>query len=218
MQISVQGDQRVRVAPERAELFLNVTEEGTDRSKVIAAVTAAANRVAGELAEATTAGTVESHVVEPLRIHAWRKNRTSAERVTATVGVRATFVDFEALGRSTADLAGRPGVQLGWVRWFLTDATADRLRDECIAGAVDRARSRAEAMARAAGAGEIEIVEIADPGLLGTADAQTMFGGREKLFAARAMGMSAEAAPEPVEIRPEDIEVAAQLQLRFVTR
>jgi uncharacterized protein YggE len=215
MQITVQGEQRVRVAPERAELHLSVTQQGTDRARVVADVTENANGLSRDLDALTASGAVERFAVEPLRTYAWKKNPASAERITATVDARVTFADFEALGRFTADLGNRGGVQLGWVGWSLTDATADRLRDECIAGAVGRARDRAASMARAAGAGALEIVEIADPGMLAVGEARTMLGGRDMVaMSARGMKM---AEPEAVEIRPEEIEVGAQLQVRFVT-
>lgn len=216
MRISVQGEQRVRVVPERAELHLSITLQGTARERVIADVTSIANQVGGELVALQASGAVERSAVEPLRTYASRKNPASPERVTATVAARADFVDFEALGRYTAELAGRTGIQLGWVRWSLTDATADRLRDECIEGAVHRARARAEAMARAAGASAIEISEIADPGLLGGGESQTMLGGGREMVALASRGMAMDEAAA-VEIRPEEIEVGAQLQVRFVT-
>ncbi len=216
MQISVQGEQRVRVAPERAELHLSVTKQGTDRARIVADVTENANRLAGELDALKASGAVEKFAVEPLRTYAWKKNPASAERITATVDARVTFADFEALGRFSAELGNRAGIQLGWVGWSLTDATADRLRDECIAGAVGRARERAASMARAAGAGDLEIVEIADPGMLSSAEARTMLGGGRDMIAMSARGMKMD-EPDAVEIRPEEIEVGAQLQVRFVT-
>lgn len=212
MQISVQGEQRVRVAPERAELSLSASQEGTDRARVIADVTAAANEIGRDLEALKTAGAVERYSVQAMRTYAWKKGPNSPERVTASVEISARFSDFEALGRYTADAAARVGVRLGWVNWVLTDATADRLRDECIAGAVARARQRAEAMARAAGAGEIAITEVADPGMLGVPEARMMFDG-----GLRTMAMAAKGAPEPVAVVPEEIEIGALLQLRFVS-
>lgn len=214
MQISVSGEQRVRVAPERAEVSLRVTQEGADRAQVIAEVTAFANKIGRELDELKAGGVVETFSVQPLQTYAWKPRRGSAERVTATVELQATFTDFEVVGRWTAETGGATGVQLGWVRWTLTDATADRLRDECIAGAVARATQRAEAMARAAGAGAIEISEIADPGLLGAGDSMTTFDAPVMAMMSRS-GKAAE--PEAVAIVPEEIEIGAQLQLRFVT-
>lgn len=214
MQISVQGEQRVRVAPERAKLSLAVSQEGADRATVIADATAAANLIGRELEALKASGAVERYSVAPLRTYAWKKGPHSPERVTASVDVTARFADFEVLGTYTAEAAARVGVRLGWVNWELTDATADRLRDECIAGAVARARQRAEAMARAAGAGEITIVEVADPGMLGAPESRQMFDGGPRLLAASARGA---AAPEPVAVVPQEIEIGALLQLRFVT-
>lgn len=212
MQISVRGEKSVRVAPERAEVHATVTFEGVDRARVVADTAAAANRLASDLEGLKASGAVERFSVQPLRSHAWRPER-GAERVSASVEVAALFADFEALGRLTSDLGAREGVQLGWVSWQLTDATADRLRDECIQGAVDRARHRAEAMARAAGAKELEIVEIADPGLLGSGEVRMEYAAPAMAMGRQSKGGAADA----VQAVPEEIEVGAQLQLRFAT-
>ena len=217
MQISVEGRQQVTVAPERADLSLTVVLEGAERDKVIRDVTAIANQIGREVEQLEHAGAAERHTVQPLRVHAWKKNRTSPERVTASVDLQITFTDFEALGRYSADLGGRDGVRLGWVNWSLTDATADRLSDECIEGAVARARQRAEAMARAAGAGAIEITEIAAPGLLGAPEARQSFADFARPMAAMAARGKMVDEPEAVQVVPQDIEIGAQLQLRFAT-
>lgn len=216
MQISVEGRQQVTVAPERAELSLTAVLEGAERDKVIRDVTVIANQIGREVEQLQHVGSVERHTVQPLRVNSWKKNRTSPERITVSVDLQITFIDFESLGRYTADLGGRDGVRLGWVNWSLTDATADRLRDECIEGAVARARQRAEAMARAAGAGEIEITEIADPGLLGTPEARQSFDAMRPMMAMSARGKAME-EPEAVVVVPQEIEIGAQLQLRFAT-
>lgn len=217
MQISVSGEQHVKAAPERAELALSVTSEGPDRAALLAEVTAAANQIHQEMSALHDGGSVERFSMQPLRTYSWRRNRSAAERVTASVDLTASFSDFEALGRYTADLGARNLVRLGWVNWTLTDATADRLRDECIAGAVLRARHRAKAMARAAGAGPIEIVEIADPGLMGSSEAKVMFSDRRTMSGMARQAMIDRPEPEVVQVVPQEIEIGAQLQLRFTT-
>jgi len=212
VQLSVQGEQRVKVAPERAELALAVSAEGSDRARIVAEVTAAANRLAAELQVLQDRGAAERYAVRPLQTYAFRPGRSAAQRFTATVDASVVFCDVEELGRYTSELATRPEVRLGHVRWFLTDATARRLQDECIEGAVRRARERAEAMARAAGAGALRIVEIADPGLLGAPEATVGLGAGPRMFA---MAKAVREEAEPVAIVPEQIEVGALLQLRF---
>lgn len=216
MQISVSGEERRQIDPERAEVHLTVSREGADRARVVGDATALANALAAELAELQQAGAVTRHVVQPLHTSVWRRTRRSAEEFTASVDLTATFADFEELGRRTGDWATREGVRLGWVRWFVTRETTRRITDECIAGAVERARERAGAMARAAGAGELEIVEIADPGLLGTPESTMHFAAAPRMMA---MARSAGAADEePVRIEPEPVEIAVTLQLRFASR
>ena len=69
-------------------------------------------------------------------------------------------------------------------------------------------------MARAAGAGAIEITEVADPGMLGMPEPRQLFDGGPRMMAMAARGA---AEPEPVAVVPQEIEIGAQLQLRFVT-
>lgn len=212
MLISVSAEKTVRVAPERAELNLSVEFTGPDRARAVADATATAQAVVASLKEAG----VERPTVDALRTYTSQQGR--AQRVTATVGVRALFTDLENLGRVVADLAEREGVRLGWVSWSLSEATENRLRDECIAGAVQRGRERAEAMARAAGASEIEITEIADPGMLGAAEVQSHLEGRPMMAMARSAKAGGDVVPDPLEVVPSDVTIGAQLQLRFVTR
>ena len=62
--------------------------------------------------------------------------------------------------------------------------------------------------------GAIEITEVADPGLLGTPEARMDFGGDTRVYA-MAASMKGGAEPESVKVVPEEIEIGAQLQLRF---
>ncbi len=213
MQISVSGEQHVRVPPERADLNLAASLEGSDRAALTRRVSEAVAGLTDELTALREAGAIERFSVQPLRVFSWKANRIG-QRVHVTADLAVTFVDFEELGRFTAEVGRRDGVRIGGVDWRLTDESADRLRDECIAGAVARATKRAEAMARAAGKDAVEIVEIADPGLLG--EAAIAFGAPVAGAAFRARGA---AAPDDsgFEVIPEDIEIGALLNLRFVT-
>lgn len=213
MQISVSGEQHVRVPPERADLNLAASLEGSDRAALTRRVSEAVAGLTDELTALREAGAIERFSVQPLRVFSWKANRIG-QRVHVTADLAVTFVDFEELGRFTAEVGRRDGVRLGGVSWRLTDETADRLRDECIAGAVARATKRAEAMARAAGKDAVEIVEIADPGLLGDAAVAMPVA-----YAAAAFKPRGAAVPEDegFEVIPEDIEIGALLNLRFVT-
>lgn len=207
MIIVVGGSHEVRHAPERAVVHLSVAQEGNVRTTVLAAVSEAANVLKRELDALASAGRVERVVVEPPRTWSW-KPRRQQERFSATVEVRVTFTDLEALGPFAADAGSRPLVRLGGVGWELTDATRRRLQDDAIAAAIARARERAEAMARAAGAGDLRVLKITDPGLM---DAP---GAGVARYAMAAMSRGGEDAA-PVEIVPEDVSIDVSVQVRF---
>lgn len=208
MHITVQGSHQLRVRPERAALHLMVSAESGTRERAVAEATRTANALGAELA--ALAG-VESHAVEPIRVNSWwpsdQNGRRLAERVAAQVDLRATFTDFDQLAGFTTQAAARAGVQLGGVGWSVTPETRLRLEAEVLAEAIESARRRARAMAAADGGGEVEIVEIADPGLLaGDVPLQLARGARDLSLKAEVTG---------VDVVPADVEVAEVVHVRF---
>lgn len=215
MRITVQGSHSTWVPPERARLSVSATSESGSREQAMTRASALANELATELKDLTGTG-VETVAVQPVRVHEWRPSdqngRRLAVRVQAQVELEAVFTDFDALAAWTARAGVRDGVRLGWVHWYLTDETAAEAEEGVIGRAIDRARRRALAMARADGAGDVEIEEISDPGLLGEAVADA---GAPHGKGVRAMAMM-ESAPE-VDVTPADLEVTATVQVRFTT-
>lgn len=209
MHITVQGAHRVRVRPDLADLRLTALAESGTRERAIAEATRTANALADSLA--ALSGVVR-HTVDPIRVSSWyptdQNGRRLAERVSAQVGLGATFTDFEQLADFTARAGSLAGVQLGGVAWSVTPETRDRLEAEVLAEAIDRARRRALAMAHADGGGEVEILDISDPGLLGGGGDAPV--AREAMF--RAKGM---ADVGGVDVVPEDVEVAEVVHVRF---
>ena len=76
------------------------------------------------------------------------------------------FREPERLARFAATAGRAPHVWLGYISWELSEDTARRVTDEQTAAAVVEAIRRAQVMATAAGAGEVRVVEVSDPGLL----------------------------------------------------
>lgn len=210
MQVTVQGSHRVEVPPERATLSLLVLAEAGTREKALAEVTTTANALGAELA--ALAGVV-SQVVSPVRVHAWRPTDASGrrlpERVSAQVDLTGVFADLDELAAFTARAGARDGVQVGGVGWSITDATRDRLEAETIAAALAPAHTRALAIARAAGASDVEVIEVADPGLLGGVDP------RPEATAYRALASTGDFGGGGVDVVPADVEVVETLHVRF---
>lgn len=212
MNITVQGTHRVRVRPERALLHLMALAESGSRDGAVDDATRTANRLGDEL-EALSG--VEKRTLEPLRVHAWRPSdqngRLLAERVSAQVELTATFSDFDQLADFTARAGALPGVQVGGVEWSVTDETRDRLEAVVLERAIARARARALAMAASDGAGDVEITDIADPGLLAGGPEPTTVGGPQfRALAAEAAGAGGE-----LNLLPQDVEIFETVHVRF---
>ena len=96
----------------------------------------------------------------------------------------------------------------GCTEWnTLTEETRGRIEAEALTQAIGRARRRAVAMATVDGGQDVEIVEIADPGLLGG----QVVGAEPGVM--RQFARSAEAGS--VHLLPEDVEVTEVVHVRF---
>lgn len=199
MEITVSGEHYVEVAPEFARLHLAASANGTDKQRAASTASDLGNQLAASLAEAHA----RNVVVEPLRVNSWVDGRKTSH--SASVALRAEFVSPDELAAFQARWAGVDGVELGWVSWELGDEASRSREAEVIAGALDAARRRARHIADAAGKAHLEIVQVADPGLMGSE--QASYGGA-------LLARSAKTAA-PVEIRPENVRVSARLDVRF---
>lgn len=212
MHITVQGAHSITIPPQRADLHFGVETEAGSREKAIKATTATAEALGATLAGLSG---VESHSVGPLRVHSWRptdaQGRPQAERVTARVDLTGVFSDFEQLSSFAIEAGGRAGVQLGWVAWSVTDEERARVQADVLGRAIGQARARALAIAEADGGGDVEILEVADPGLLGGGDVTPAYA-QEKF---RAMAMSSDTGASALNIVPEDVDVTEVVHVRF---
>lgn len=218
MEISVQGTHEETVQPEIGRLHAAAKAEGGDRDEVLRAATAVVQRLDAELKRLRDAGQVEQIVVRPITTSSWRpvaRGRQQAAIYRANAGVRADFTDFAALADLAARLGAVDGLELHWVEWRLTEATRRELDRTCLSRAVEQARDRALAMARAAGESAVAFVQLADPGMLRERPAAEAFS----MPAAGGMMRSAMASDElaGIEIRPEDLTVSGLVEARFIT-
>ena len=131
-------------------------------------------------------------------------------RHSAACRAKVKFRDFRALSQFIDAWGSRDGVTVEWVEWTLTEERQRREAD-VLARAVENAKSRAQTMATAAGAGEVRFLELSDPGLLGTTPVSESFAQ------ARAMKAYDASGGEGVDLQPEDVELNAQVQARFTT-
>ena len=218
MEISVQGTYETSLRPEVGRLHASATAEAGSKDEVLRRVTRVVTEFSAALKalQAADPAPLRDVVVRPITTSSWRpvdKGRMQPAIFTANATVQADFVDFTALADISAQFGGTDGLNLDQVEWRLTDETRRRVEGECVTHAVHAARERAEVMARAAGAGEVRCVQLADPGLL------TAGGGeREAMWAAGRGARSLKAMDsgvQGIEIAPEDIVIAVSVQARY---
>jgi uncharacterized protein YggE len=220
MEITVAGTGSASLRPERATIHLTAGFEGPEPQGPMAATTDLVRRLSAELARlkgADPSPTTWSAVL-PIRTRSWRpfsdKGTVPPPVHAASAQVQVKFRDVGALARFVDAWGGVDGVTIVGVRWTLTEATRQDEERRVLARAVEQARERARVIAAAAGAGDVRVVEVADPGLLGGdrhgTSAPSAVAGRPAAEAARA-------ALAPVDLAPEDVELSAVVHARFVT-
>ena len=219
--ITVQGSSSIRHAPERATVSVAVSHDGAARDKVFAETTTAAESITTALRGMLDAASGPVVTWSSDRVAVWsdRPWNNDGKRLPlvfhATIGVRATFSDFEALARWVESTAAISGANVGSIEWELTDDTRDALLTEARTKAVQDAAAKALVYAQAAELTAVTATAIADPGLLGSPDGSPQpFGGAPaapRMFAAKAMSDSA-----PLAFTPQELEVAAQVDARFL--
>ena len=212
VEISVRGQYTVTVPPERGTVHAALTLEGPQPEPVFLAVTAALAEVTAsiEALHHPKKGPVTWYAFDQVRLGArrpWHKDGKQLPLVhSASVSITATFRDFFELAKWVSWSAGVDGLSVSYVDWALTETK--RLKTERVTRqkAVRAAQRRAQDYADALDLGKVVVRSVSDPGM-----------GRPAPVA-RAMlaaeGMPAGGPPE-FALRPEDVEIAAQVEAVF---
>ncbi|WP_018157671.1 SIMPL domain-containing protein [Demetria terragena] len=212
MEIEVDGSSVIARRPERATLTLRLGFETGDKGKALTETTTLVRRVQAAIDDFK--GRVPSpttwSAVQPITTQSWRPFNQNGEvmpqRHSANAVVLVKFVDWKALSGFVDNFGGEPGVTVQGVEWALTTETRRQLEDEVIGRAVASARMRAEAIARAAGFGQVHFTRVVDPAPGHHAAGATM------------MRMSAvEPNGDGIALAPEDVEVRADVHAVFAT-
>ncbi len=217
MLITVVGTHAWSLAPERGTVHVLVDLEGDDRagtSRAAADVVDALGRDLHHLRQGD-ASPLTWYSVGPLVTRSWRPwgpdGQPLPPRYGAGATLKAKFRDFAALSEVTGAWAEREGVQVNHVEWALTEATRTATEAAALTRAVEEARTRALAIAQAAGWAEVELEEVADPGLL---DASPPPGAVPAAGMMRAMAYKEDAAGGGG-LAPEDVRGEAVVHARF---
>jgi uncharacterized protein YggE len=215
--ISVQGNSSIKHAPERATVTVAVSHDGPTRDKVFAETAQVSEKITTALTglhdPAGPVVTWSSDRVSVWSDRPWNNEGAQLPPVFhASIGIRATFSDFDALARWVEAVATTSGVTVRSIDWELLDATRDALLAEVRTKAVQDAASKALVYARAAGLSAVTAIAIADPGLLGSPDGPPIGpgAGAPRMFATKAMSDTGS-----LTFTPQELEVAARVDARF---
>jgi len=214
--ITVRGEFSHRYPAERAILSASVSFDGEDREAIITETADTASTVREHLAELKHDGAITSWSSDRVQIWAerpWNQDGQQLDPVThASIGFRLVFTDFDELGRFLSDFSSTAGIAFQQIEWELTDATRTTATAEVRSRAVKDAVSKATVFAQSIGLGSVRATALADPGMLGD---QAASSGSPTTFAIDARMAKSSGDPQ-LSVNPEDIEVTALVDARFL--
>jgi uncharacterized protein YggE len=219
--ITVQGRFSAFYPAERATVEVAVHHEAGRRQTAFDATTKAADvvRTAIEALHDPATGPVTWWASDNVQV--WNEKPWNAEgkqlapvfhaRITFT----AKFSDFAALARWIESVSSVDSVTVSCISWALTDARTTGVTAEVRSRAVKDAVAKASVYAQSIGLGSVTAVAIADPGMLGD---QVHGNGPAEAGFLRAAKMSVGGSEPALSLKPEDIEVSAVVDARFIAR
>lgn len=215
--ISVQGSHTAWYPAERANVSISISVDGPDRDQVVAAASAAAAEARATVEPLHDAGTITWWSADSLRIWSQRPWSQTGEQLDpvhyAALDLTAKFGDFTALSAWIERVVTIEHVAVGGIQWSLTESRITTVTAEVRSRAVKDAVSKATVYAQSIGLGSVTATAIADPGMLGdSANPQLGFEPR------MAMKMDAAAGSTSLALKPEQIEVTAAVDARFIAR
>jgi hypothetical protein len=217
-EITVRGSFSAFQAPERATVHATIAFEGAAMEPVYDRVARDLEAVKASVTVLRTGdhGPVTWWSAEQLRTWStrpWNQDGIQLPPVHhASVGIDVKFRDFSALSRWVGQhVASTDGFLVDRVEWALTSKRRTELQRQVRTRAVEDAVSRAQQYADALGLAKIRPTAIADAGMLG-ANLHPESGSGVALMRSSA----APGAGPDVELVPDDIEVSAAVDARFV--
>ena len=216
--ITVQGRFSAFYPAERATVEVSVHHEASKRQPAYDATMAAADVVRDNIValHSTTDGPItwwSSDSVQVWNEKPWSNDGKQLPPVFHTrVSFTAKFSDFAALSRWIEAVSSVDSVSVSSIDWALTEARTTGVTAEVRSRAVKDAVAKASVYAQSIGLGSVTAVAIADPGMLGD---QVRGGGAPEAAFMRAKSVGGVSEPS-LSLKPEDIEVSAVVDARFV--
>ncbi|KAA0074255.1 SIMPL domain-containing protein [Mycolicibacterium sp. P9-64] len=219
-EITVRGTFSAFQTPERGTVHASIAYEGPAMEPVYDRVARDFENVKASVTQLKNGddGPVTWWTAEQLRTWStrpWNKDGDQRPLVHhASVGIKVKFLDFTALSRWVRQhVVETDGFRVANVEWALTSNRREVLVRQARTEAVRDAVTRAQQYADALGLGKVSPVAIADAGMLGANLHPQSGDGPAYLRAASAPSGGGGA---DVELVPQDIEVSAAVDGRFV--
>ena len=213
--ISVQGSHTAWFPAERASVSIAVSADGPERDAVVTAATTAADAVRATIEPLHAAGPISKWSADSLRVWSerpWNQNGEQLDPVHhAALDLNVTFDDFTALSGWVEQVVRIEHVALAGIHWSLTDSRTTAVTAEVRSRAVKDAVSKASVYAQSIGLGSVTATAIADPGMLG--DGGSPAPGFESRMA---MKMDSASGGGGIALKPEQIEITAAVDARFI--
>ncbi|WP_328482539.1 SIMPL domain-containing protein [Streptomyces sp. NBC_00377] len=209
--LTVRGEAELEVDPEIARIGITLTARGRDRRTTLDDLTRRNTTTLdliksyGDAVENLSTGSIS---LTPELTHRGRGERVRTYH--GTIRLTAELTDFTALGELTTRLADLDLTRIDGPTWELrpTSPVHRRARQQAVREAVQRADEYAEALGTTVAA----LLELADTGTNGRPRAA--FDRRAVRFSMAATDTEA-AAPEPLDLEPQRIQVHAEVSAQF---
>lgn len=216
--ITVQGRFSAFYPAERATVEVAVHNEAAKRQPAFSATVAASDSVR-ELVTGLhdpKAGPVTWWASDSVQVWTEKPWNHEGKQLPPVFHARVTFTvkfsDFAALTQWIESVSAIDGVSVGSVAWSLTEGHKTGITAEVRSRAVKDAVAKASVYAQSIGLGAVHAIAIADPGMLGD---QVHGNGSPETGFMRAAKLSSDAGPA-LSLKPEDIEVSAVVDARFI--
>ena len=215
--ITVQGRFSSFSPPERATVRLSVGFEGADRESVFSETVAVSSTVRSLVSalHSPAEGPItwwSSENIQVWSTRPWNQDGAQLPSVFhSRVAFSVKFSDFAAMASWIERVAVLDGLTVGDISWALTEARKTAVIAEVRSRAVKDAVAKASVYAQSIGLGSVRALALADPGMLGDRVGASDDGGIHPMSQMMATG----AAPE-LSLTPEDIQVDAVVDARFV--
>ncbi|MGF3054099.1 SIMPL domain-containing protein [Microbacterium sp. YY-03] len=214
--INVRGEHHMMVAAELGVARVAVRFDGPTRAEVVEKAQRLGAEIQDELRAAEASGAITKWSNERLSVWADRPWNDKGKQLPlvhhASVQLVSEWKDFSALSEWISRASERDGVTIGGIGWGLTKEVESATEKTVAQGAVQVAIDRATAYAEALGLKNVQAQQIADVGMMSR---EMMMKGPAPVMMASARGAMADSAPA-FELEPEEIEVSATVEARFI--